>query len=569
LFVFLKFVKQVGFFMSANDRKMDDMLLFGGAHHKNAAQSKVASRRSNQKALSWKHIGDTRLEFTSSVLTTSLDCSVSRGSLLSTPVPKRLLSQRIVPWRHAQNKEGFLLKSNTNNQNLDIKTINAMLMSVKSAMLFQDAQDSCQTFAYVPRSLSTASLMEYNNTQKTTSTTLEEKIAKKTTPKKVSTVSIPEKEMTNTSLTAVNEMDPVPIEAVEPDKLETLYQSCLDTNEPTPRIFSRIVAKSLVDMNMVGNWLVSSFQIQNESTDNPRLLPLQTCLRLALAPNAKFLKLYYKVTCNSAVSSKKSRKRLKKMSPQEVLLDQVFNLLSLLAIRCCDSPVDFENLVKELCIGVSQDVVKVIFDCFEFHEKEKEQEPTTKMERLVPAAVTPATTTTTKTTVKDPILPRNEPLLAIQQENMAHSETNDAMSIIKQDVSLTQCRSTRKNSLVPNQKRKYVGSHFASGLSNVSTLFRQVKVLPKATATAVAPEERMKPTIQLEPARRRRLAGDGPPLKRPRTIVFERAKQVITETPAKKLVYPSPHSSFSPMRADSQNARLLAQQALAAARRKL
>lgn len=556
--------------MSANDRKMDDTV-FGGADHN--AQSKVASS-SNQKASSWKHIGYTRLEFTSSVLTTSLDCSVSRGSLFSTiTVPKRLLSQRIVPWRHAQtNKECFLLKSNTNNQNLDIKTMNAMLLSVKSAMLFQDAQHSCRTFAYVPRSLYTASLMEYNNTHNTTSTALQERIMKKTTPKKVSTVSNPEKEMTNTSLTAsVNdEMEPtVPIEAVEPDKLETLYQSCLDTNEPTPRIFSQIVAKSLVDMDMVGNWLVSSFQIQNKSTDNPRLLPLQTCLRLALAPNAKFLKLHYKVTCKSAVS-KKSRKKLKKMSPQEVLQDQVFNLLSLLAIRCCDPPVDFECLVKELCIGVSQDVVKVIFDYFEFHEKEEEQEPPTKMERFVPA-VTPATTTT-KTTVKDPILPRNEPLLAIQQENMAHSETNDAMSIIKQEVSLTQCRSTRKNSLVPNQKRKYVGSHFASGLSNVSTLFRQVKV-PKATATAVAPK-RMKPTtaIQLEPRRRCR-AGDGPPLKRPRTTAFERrAKQVITETPAKKLVfYPPPHSSFSPMRSDhSQNARLLAQQALAAAaRRKL
>ena len=73
--------------MSANDRKMDDMLLFGGADHKNA-QSKVASRRSNQKASSWKHIGYTRLEFTSSVLTTSLDCSVSRGSLLSTHCAK-------------------------------------------------------------------------------------------------------------------------------------------------------------------------------------------------------------------------------------------------------------------------------------------------------------------------------------------------------------------------------------------------------------------------------------------------------------------------------------------------
>ena len=305
-------------------------------------------------------------------------------------------------------------------------------------------------------------------------------------------------------MTAVNETDPSPIEAVEPDKLETLYQSCLDTNEPTPRIFSQIVAKSLVDMDMVGNWLVSSFQIQSESTHNPRLLPLQTCLRLALAPNAKFLKLHYKVTCKSAVS-KKSRKRLKKMSPHEVMLYEVFNLLSLLAIRCCDSPVDFESLVKELCIGVSQDVVKVIFDYFEFHEKEEEQEPPTQMEQLVPA-VTPATTIT-KTTVKDPILPRNEPLLAIQQENMTHSETNDAMSIIKQEVSLTQCRSTRKNSLVPNQKRKYVGSHFALNF-NCLTLFRQVKV-PKATITAVAPE-RMKPTtIQaLESLRRRRAEMD-------------------------------------------------------------
>ena len=179
--------------MSSNDRKMGD-IMFGGADQNNA-QSKVASISSNQKASSWKHIGYTRLEFTSSVLTTSLDCSVSRGSLLSTTVPKRLLSQRIVPWRHAQNKECFLLKSNTNNQNLDIKTMNAMLLSVKSAMLFQDAQDSCLTFAYVPRSLYTASLMEYNNTQKTTSTALQEKIMKKTTPKKVSTISIPEKEM--------------------------------------------------------------------------------------------------------------------------------------------------------------------------------------------------------------------------------------------------------------------------------------------------------------------------------------------------------------------------------------
>ena len=108
----------------------------------------------------------------------------------------------------------------------------------------------------------------------------------------------------------------MPIEAVEPDKLETLYQSCLDTNEPTPRIFSRIVAKSLVDMDMVGNWLVSSFQIQNESTDNPRLLPLQTCLRLALAPNAKFLKLHYKVTCKSAVSRKRVAKSSRKCLPK-------------------------------------------------------------------------------------------------------------------------------------------------------------------------------------------------------------------------------------------------------------
>jgi hypothetical protein len=130
------------------------------------------------------------------------------------------------------------------------------------------------------------------------------------------------------------------------------------------------------------------------------------------------------------------------------------------------------------------------------------------------------------------------------------------MSIIKQKVSLTQSRSTRKNSLVPNQKRKYVGSHFGSGLSNVSTLFRQVKV----PAPKPAPKARQEPTIRLEPRRR--------PLKRPRTIAFERAQQVISETPAKQRLYASPHA-FSPMRSDSQNARLVAQEALAAARRKL
>ena len=156
------------------------------------------------------------------------------------------------------------------------------------------------------------------------------------------------------------------------------------------------------------------------------------------------------------------------------------------------------------------------------------------------------------------------PAMQPEKKDPSRQSDDDCMSILKQKVSLTQSRSTRKNSLVPNQKRKYVGSHFASGLSNVSSLFRQVKV-PKAPAAAVVPKRTTKPTIRLEPRR----PGGLPPLKRPRTIAFERAKQVITETPAKKILYASPHDSFSPMPSNGQNARLVAQEALAAARRKL
>lgn len=576
--------------MATND-KMDDTC-FGGADITNAPFSSEIKKTS-----SWKHIGGTRLEFTNTELIQygSLECSVSGGSSLTKPIaPKRLIAQRIVPWRQSHpNDESFLLKANakTNNdenENLDMTTINAMLLTVKSAMVFQDVHDSCQTFVYIPRSLHTASLTEYHTNNKTSSSStvaVQEKGMKKT-KKRVSTTTLnPEEKTTNSSTSNITveekekENEPL-IEAVEPEELEKLYQTCLETNEPTPRSFSQIVAKSILDTDTIipRNLLVSSFQIQNNDdsgntdSNNPRLLPLQVGIRLALSSNDKFLQHHHALTCKSALS-KKSRKKFKKMSPMQVLEDQVLNLLSLLAIQYCDSPVIFRNLVQELSMGVSHDLRNVIYQHFELNQDEEVQEederpsmPTkasTNKERV--PAVTPATTI--KTTVMDPSLPSNKPrptLSAVQQAFPAgpSSETD----ILQQKVSLTQSRSTRKNSLVPNQKRKYVGSHFASGLSNVSSLFRQVKV-PKAAAAAVAPKRRKSSSLLLEP--RRSHASQGPS-KRPRTICFERAQQVITETPAKKLAFDvSPHSSFSPMPSHGQNARLVAQQALKAARRKL
>ena len=175
------------------------------------------------------------------------------------------------------------------------------------------------------------------------------------------------------------------IEAVEPAQLEQLYQACLETNEPTPPMFCQIVATSRLDKDIlastVAKLLVSSFEIQhkhdrnhgnNNTTENnnPRLLPLQVGIRLALLQNDKFQKCHQQVTYKSAVS-KKSRKKIKNQSPQTVLQEQVLNLLSLLAIRCSNSPVDFGKLVRELCIGVCPDFANVIFEYFELQEKRR------------------------------------------------------------------------------------------------------------------------------------------------------------------------------------------------------
>jgi len=452
--------------------------------------------------------------------------------------PRTLVSERMVPCpRH--HDDCFLLHSNDdtpNNESLHMGTINALLLSLKSAMVFQDGDDSSRHFLYAPRSLHTASLTEYNPRSRPKTSPSSASKSKRVSFETPPAVAVDDMEDAASPVAETEEESLPTMKAVSPSELMRLYHQCLDTGNPTPRDFCRQVAVSPKDFAILKDLLVTTIQLQQDDgakSDNLRLLQVQVGMRLALVTHSKFLKLHHEIVYKSA-SNKKIRKKLKHMAPQKVLEEQVLNLLSLLAIRC-DSPADFRVLVQQLCVGVPKDVVQCIYEYFELNDDDKIQQPVPAVTPIVAKTDSPLHSSPAQETTLPPPVKREE--------------IPNKVSLLAKSISLTESRSTRKNPLVPNQKRKYVGSHFGTRLSNVSTLFRQVTV--PAVPKAIKQQQ-----IKLEPR----------PPKRPRTISFQRAKKVITETPAKRLEY-----TLSPIgggRSDSQNARLVAQEALAAARRK-
>jgi hypothetical protein len=230
---------------------------------------------------------------------------------------------------------------------------------------------------------------------------------------------------------------------------------------------------------------------------------------------------------------KKTRQQRKKQTPQQALEQQLLNLLSLLAIQS-DTPTNFQSLVRELVTttGAPQDTVNVIYDFFELHDDDDDDDKEV-------STVSVVSKTEPKAMALVPRKEEEEPTIIAAKEN----------SLIGQSVSLT--ASIRTNKLVPDQKRKYVGSHFNTKLSNVSALFRQV--------TVPVQKIRSKETKKVEETR---------PVKKPRVAFCPPPppkQQVVSETPAKRYSQTT-GTTLSPMGPDSQNAFLVAQEALAARR---
>ena len=411
-----------------------------------------------------------------------------------------------------QEEQDFLLQSHQDS-NLHMGTINALLLNVKSSLLFCDQGDSSRNFIYSPRSLHTACLTEDNPPSPTN------------TPSPKPKSRAVEKRLPLLQSSDDDDKDPVtevvmPVSLLE---LKRLYHECLDSGVPSPLDFVREVLVS-VDDSCVGECLpllLMTYAEVPQNENNRRLLELQIALRLALLSSSghpSFCHVHYDLVCKRA-SSKKMRANIKKQTPQQVLERELLNIFSLLAIRC-DSTVDFRSLVDELVTTTHapHNLVNIIYDFFELRDSDDEEE----CESTVPKAA-----------------PKR---LLVPDEPKIHVNDN---SLIGQSVSLT--ASIRKNALVPDQKRKYVGSHFNTKLSNVSALFRQVTV----------------------PVQRRKARESGErPLKKPRTAPLSRNKQVVSETPAAKRYSQNSASTLSPMGPDSQNARLVAQEALAARRKR-
>jgi hypothetical protein len=319
-------------------------------------------------------------------------------------------------------------------------------------------------------------------------------------------------------------------------ELKQLYQECLETAKPGLLDLLRIVQVSVNDDNVKQcmDLLLTNAELQSSDT-NRHLVELQVGMRLALLASCRtFRKLHYELVCKRA-NSKKMRKQTKQQTPQQVLERQLLNLFSLLAIKS-DTPTNFQSLVKELVTTTCapQDLITLIYDFFELNEEEEEVEEEGE------------------STVA--VVPRTEPkwiALIPQKEEEEEPKIINAKeySLIGQSISLT--ASIRKNKLVPDQKRKYVGSHFNTKLSNVSTLFRQVTVPIQRKKS----EETTKKLEEERPVKKPRVAFNLPPPK----------KQVlVSETPAKRHSQPT----LSPMGPDSQNAFLVAREALAARRKR-
>lgn len=412
--------------------------------------------------------------------------------------------------RHEE--QDFLLQSHQDS-NLHMGTVNALLLSIKTSLLFCDQQDSFRNFIYSPRSLHTACLTEYNPSSPTN--TPSPKPQSRAVDKKL-------------PLLQANDDDKDPatehIMPVTLLELKRLYHECLDSGVPSPLDFMRQVQVS-VDDSCVGECLplllMTCAEVPHNENDR-RLLELQIGLRLALLSSSSschpsFCNVHYEFVCKRACT-KKMRKHVKKQTPQQVLETELLNLFTLLAIRC-DSSVDFRSYLDEVVTTTNapHDLVNVIYDFFELRERNDEEERMSTVPKAEPKR----------------LLVPDEPKINVKEN-----------SLIGQSVSLT--ASIRKNTLVPDQKRKYVGSHFSTKLSNVSTLFRQVTV----------PVQRQKPKESEER-----------PLKKPRTVPLSKNKQVVSETPAKRYSQ-NTASTLSPMGPDSQNARLVAQEALAARRKR-
>jgi hypothetical protein len=314
-------------------------------------------------------------------------------------------------------------------------------------------------------------------------------------------------------------------------ELKQLYQECLETGTPAPLDLLRTVQVSVNDGNVKQcmDLLVTNTELQPHGISR-RLLELQVGMRLALSVSClEFRKLHHGLVCKRS-TLRKVRKHIQKQTPQEVLEEQVLSLLSLLAIKS-DTPTNFQSTVRELVTTTraAQETVNVIYDFFELHDDEDGTSTVVFVPKLESKQIA--------------LAPQKEEQQQKVEAKIIHAKEN---SLITQSVSLT--AAIRTNKLVPDQKRKYVGSHFSTKLSNVSALFRQV--------TVPVQKNRSKETQKEEEKR---------PVKKPRVAVYSPPpkKQVVSETPAKR------HSQMlSPMGPDSQNAFLVAQEALAARRRR-
>jgi hypothetical protein len=426
-------------------------------------------------------------------------------------------------------------------------TVNALLLNVKRSLLLADPEDSSRQFLYWPRSLHTACLTEYHPTSSLSTKT------QTPSPKRKSRALVEKESPLLQANNGDGIMDPVtgsndesePEQQVTPVtllELKQLYQECLETNKPGPLDLLRKVQVSVNDDNVkqcMEDLLVTNVKLlqANDDDTNYRLLELQVGMRLALLASCRtFRKLHHELVCKQrSTSCKKLRKKLKKQTPKKVLEDQLLHLFSLLAMKS-DTPTNFQSAVKDLVTTTRapHDMVTVIYDFFELHDEEKGAESSVA---LVP-------TTEPKPVVA--LVPQKEG--NDEEPKIIHAKES---SLIGQSVSLT--ASIRTNKLVPDQKRKYVGSHFNTKLSNVSTLFRQVTV-------PIQKQKSKEETKKLEDER--------PVVKKARLVFYPplSKKQVISETPAKRQFQ---SSTLSPMGGqDSQDAFLVAQEALAARRSK-
>lgn len=229
---------------------------------------------------------------------------------------------------------------------------------------------------------------------------------------------------------------------------------------------------------------------KSDASELLRQIQFQSTLRLYLLANYENI-----FEASFAKWMRREAKRFKikkKVLPQtDILFADVTRLLSLAALLLSPEQ-SFVGFLTE-CLSLTRDLSmrQRFFDFFEVQNPDEKSEASTALVLSPPQKRKPPAAAAAKRKRVVSEQPAHKKKTILERNNNNNKHGADSL-FSTQSVRLT-APAQRRNSLLAGSKTRFVGSHFNTNLSNMETLFRQVKSRPVAQM-AKKPSSKTVPT---------------------------------------------------------------------------